>query len=413
MAHHTHTQSTSGGAHGGQLFQGMTRTRPPKNKSQAHPGVAPITPFAQGSQKFQPLPDPLGLPPYHYDIQSAVSDIQKQADQLGKIVLHVAGDTGGVKNPDYQAAVAAAMKGDLNRTDGTAPMFFYHLGDVVYFNGQLTEYYDQFYEPYNHYNVPILGIPGNHDGDPINAQQVSLDGWVDYFMTPEPRINPEAHDAPRATMCLPNVYFTVSCPFATIVGMYTNVPEHGSIDSVQQQWLTNEFASAPEDKALILALHHPIYSFDDHHSGSPRMADAVQHAINDSRRVPNIVFAAHVHNYQRIEKEIDGNSIPFIVAGNGGYYHLHGMNIDQSKGGKHAGKKGKHDGSVTDTDTGAHLIASNHNNHGYMTLTITPDEISGVASLVEEKHYPADPSFDTFSYSGKAMKLKDNVVVSL
>lgn len=157
MAHHTNSQSSSGGAHGGQLLQGMTRTRPPKNKSQAHSGIAPITPYAQGSQKFQPLPDPLGQPPYHYDIQSAVSGIQTVADQLGKIVLHVVGDTGGVKNPDYQAAVAAAVKGDLNRTDGTAPMFFYHLGDVVYFNGQITEYYDQFFEPYNHYNVPILG----------------------------------------------------------------------------------------------------------------------------------------------------------------------------------------------------------------------------------------------------------------
>jgi acid phosphatase type 7 len=58
------------------------------------------------------------------------------------------------------------MKGDLNRADGSAPTFFYHLGDVVYYNGQITDYYSQFYEPYNHYNVPILGIPGNHDGDP-------------------------------------------------------------------------------------------------------------------------------------------------------------------------------------------------------------------------------------------------------
>ncbi|MBV8073475.1 MAG: metallophosphoesterase [Acidobacteriaceae bacterium] len=403
----------SGGAHGGQLIQGMTRVRPPRNKSQAHPGVSPLTPFAHGSQKFQPLPDPLGQPPYHYDLQNLIPDIAQKAGELGKTVFHVVGDTGGVKNPDYQAAVAATMKGDLNRTDGTAPMFFYHLGDVVYFYGQITEYYDQFYEPYNHYNVPILGIPGNHDGDPINSSQTSLDGWVDYFMTPEPRVNPESHDAPRATMCLPNVYFTLDGPHATIIGMYTNVPEGGSIDSVQQQWLTNEFANAPEDKALVVALHHPIYSFDDHHSGSPRMADVVQHAINDSRRVPNIVLSAHVHNYQRIEKEVGDNSIPFIVAGHGGYYHLHGMNIDEGKGGKHTAKKGKHSGSVTDTDTGAHLISSNHTNHGYMTLTITPDEISGVVSLVEEKHYPADPAFDTFSYSSKPLKLQDNFVVSL
>ncbi len=401
----TDPQLQTGGAHGGHLRQGMTRQRPPMNSSQAHGGVAPLTSFAHGSQKFQPLPDPLGQPPYHYDLNQAVPDIAEVTKKLGKLVFHVVGDTGGVKNPDYQAAVAAAMKGDLNKTDGSAPLFFYHLGDVVYFNGQISEYYGQFYEPYNHYNIPILGIPGNHDGDPIDAKQTSLDGWVNYFMTPEPRINPDSHDAPRATMCLPNVYFTVNAPLVTIIGMYTNVPEHGSIDSVQQQWLTNEFATAPEDKPLLLALHHPVYSFDDHHSGSPRMADAVQHAINDSRRVPNMVLAAHVHNYQRIERSVGDLVIPFIVAGNGGYYHLHGMNVAPGKAGKQASKHGKHAQSVTDPATEAELIASNHNNHGYLTLTITKDAITGVASLVEEKHYPADPEADTFSYPAKAVTL--------
>src|SRR3984893_2584854 len=164
-------------------------------------------------------------------------------------------------------------------------------------------------------------------------------------MTPTPQVNPESRDAPRVSMSLPNVYFTLLCPFVTIIGMYTNVPEHGSIDSAQQQWLTNEFATAPKDRALILALHHPIYSFDDHHSGSPRMADAVQHAINDSRRVPNMVLAAHVHNYQRIERSLGGKQIPFIVSGHGGYPHLHGMNIDPGAGGKQAGTHGKHEKS--------------------------------------------------------------------
>jgi acid phosphatase type 7 len=84
-------------------------------------------------------------------------------------------------------------------------------------------------------------------------------------------LNPESHDAPRVTMCLTNVYFTLNCPFAVIIGMYTTVPEHGSVDSIQQQWLTNEFATTPADKPLILALHHPVYSFDDHHGGSPRI----------------------------------------------------------------------------------------------------------------------------------------------
>ena len=46
-------------------------------------------------------------------------------------------------------------------------------------------------------------------------------------------------------MTLPNVYWTLDSPFVTIVGMYTNVPEHGSIDSEQQQWLTHELADRP------------------------------------------------------------------------------------------------------------------------------------------------------------------------
>ena len=291
------------------------------------------------------------------------------------------------------------MKGDLNRPKGEAPQFFYHLGDVVYYNGQISEYYSQFYEPYNHYNVPIISIPGNHDGDPIDSSQTSLDGWVDYFMTPEPRINPESHDSPRVTMSLPNVYFTLNCPFVTIVGMYTNVPEHGSIDSVQQQWLTNEFATAPQDKALLLALHHPVYSFDDHHSGSPRMADAVQHAINDSRRVPNMVLTAHVHNYQRIEREIvkDGPT-PFMVIGNGGYYHLHGMNGDVG---------------VQDPDTQAKLIAGNHNNHGYSTLTVDAESISGFITTIDEVKYKGSAKADAFSYTAKALFLEKGAVVSL
>src|ERR1700678_2813067 len=84
------------------------------------------------------------------------------------------------------------------------------------------------------------------------------------------------------------------------IGMYTNVPDGGSVDSVQQQWISKEFATADPNKALIAALHHPIYSFDDFHSGSPNMANVLDQAINDSQRVPNMVLTGHVHHYHRI-----------------------------------------------------------------------------------------------------------------
>ena len=381
------------------LLQGTVGKRPQKGKSQIHTGIQPLSALSHRTQRFQPLPAPLGEPPYHYDIQIALPGITKLASDAGKIVFHTVGDTGGIKNPEYQMNVAAAMKRDLyNNKPGEAPSFFYHLGDVVYYNGEKSKYYDQFYEPYDHYSAPIFAIPGNHDGDPIDASQTSLDGWIAYFMTENAHVDPLSQDAPRVTLSLPNVYYSLICPFVTIVGMYTNVPEHGSIDSIQQQWLTNELNTADKNKALIVSLHHPIYSFDDHHSGSPAMADALQHAINDSRRVPNMVLTAHVHNFQRIEKEItNGQATPFLVAGLGGYYHLHNLNSAIN---------------TVDPQTGAKLIYADDKNHGYVTLTVDASQISGTLSIVDKVNGEVSIA-DTFSYSAVATYLKDSEVISL
>ena len=51
------------------------------------------------------------------------------------------------------------------------------------------------------------------------------------------------------------------------------------MDENQEAWLAAQLRAAPDNKALILSLHHPIYSFDDHHSGSVVMARAVEKAV--------------------------------------------------------------------------------------------------------------------------------------
>ena len=104
--HIEHPENRSVGPHGGHLRPGQIMERPPRNRSQAYGGVHPLTAFAQGSQKFQPLPEPLGQPPYYLDLESIIPGIEKQAGQLGKLVFHAVGDTGGVKDPEYQASVA-------------------------------------------------------------------------------------------------------------------------------------------------------------------------------------------------------------------------------------------------------------------------------------------------------------------
>jgi len=372
---------------------GHVGTRPQPGHSQLHGGVSALNPVTHRNTSFQPLPRPLKLPPYHYDITEGFPNIASAITQAGKQVFHVVGDTGGVQDGEYQSNVAGQMIDHLSAAGNNKPLFCYHVGDVVYFTGARDDYYAQFYEPYAHYEAPIFAIPGNHDGEVDDpSAQTSLDGWVGYFMQAHPDVDPISKDAPRVQMDLPNVYWTLMTPMATIIGMYTNVPEHGSIDSTQQQWLTNEFATAPDDRALLLALHHPIYSFDVYHSGSSKMADVLENAIRDTGRVPNLVLSGHVHDYQRIEQSIvEDEPTPFIVTGNGGYHNLHAVHSA-------VGTKA--------TDTGAVLKYTSPSTWGFLTLTIDKQHISGVSTEIN-RDGTLKPPGDKFSYSAEPIRLAD------
>jgi hypothetical protein len=358
--------------------------------SQAHPGVSSLDPITQRNTGFQPLPRPLGLAPYHYSLGDNFPQIAANIASAKKMVFHVMGDSGGVKDGEFQDHVAEHMMAELNATNPASPQFCYHVGDVVYFTGMHDDYYGQFYEPYSQYSAPILAIPGNHDGEVDDpTQQTSLDGWVAYFMQPHPDVDPVSKDAPRVGLSLPNVYWTMDTPYATFIGMYTNVPEHGSIDSVQQQWVTSEFAAAPQDRALILSLHHPIYSFDVYHSGSSRMSDVLENAIRDTGRVPNLVLAGHVHDYQVIEQTISGTKIPFVVSGNGGYHNLHQVHSNP--------------GDVA-PDTGA-VLKYAAVKWGFLTMTIDAKTISWVSTEIDRTGV-VTPG-DEFSYSATPIVLKN------
>jgi hypothetical protein len=376
---------------------GAVRVGPRKGRAQSHPGVHPLDAVAHRNTSFQPLPRPLGLAPYHYDLSEHFPDIADAITHDGKMVLHLIGDSGGVKDAEFQGNVASLMI-DALHNGANKPHFCYHVGDVVYYNGEKSQYYAQFYEPYSQYDAPIFPIPGNHDGevDDPTSGQTSLDGFVAAFMQANPDVDPISKDAPRVGLNLPNVYWTLVTPFATFIGIYTNVPEHGSIDSTQQQWITNEFATAPDDRALIVALHHPIYSFDTFHSGSSKMADVLENAIRDTGRVPNLVISGHVHDYQRIENHIAGETTPtpFLVIGNGGYHNLH--QVHSSPG-------------DVDSDTGATLRYAAVT-YGFLTLTVDKNWITGVSTEVDRNDTVKTPA-DKFKYTAKPLKLANGKTV--
>jgi hypothetical protein len=79
--------------------------------------------------------------------------------------------------------------------------------------------------------------------------------------------------------------------------------------------------NADKKKKLIVAMHHPVHSVAKNvsHRGSEEMGKLLTDACKFSGRVPELVLAGHVHNYQRFETNIDGKKCTFVVAGCGGH----------------------------------------------------------------------------------------------
>ncbi len=256
-----------------------------------------------------------------------------------KMVFHAVGDTGGVVAPQAQLAVADQMEADYLRADGDRPSFLYHLGDVVYYFGQRRYYNAQFYYPYRNYPGPILAIPGNHDGDLYEGEQTStsLDAFLDNFCSSSVRQLPEARPYRRTCMDQPGAYFQLETPFARIVGLYTNVAEGvGTIyPQSQVDWLVQRLKSLGDERAggdaraVIVAMHHPPLSADAQQGGGNGLLFQLEDCVKRSNQgrggspfVPDAVLSGHVHNYQRFTRTINGQRVPVLVAGAGGYHNL-------------------------------------------------------------------------------------------
>ena len=359
-------------------------------------------PRGKGSGTWFDLPKPTGTPPYHLDLASILTDAaMKKIHDKKRLVFHSVGDTGGVNTTTYQENVATYMELDFidPDPDGGNPSFYYHLGDVVYYDGEVINYHWEFYEPYMHYPAPIFAIPGNHDGDvdpndQFNKPSDSLKGFVRNFCSQAAIHLPEAADAPRDAMTQPNVFWTLDTPLATLVGLYTNVPEGGQMGPDQITWLHQELANAPKDRWLILSLHHPIYSAYGHHPGSLGLKTIIEEAAKLAKRVPDLILTAHVHDYQRFTGNINGAPVVTIVAGAGGYnqkLHTLDTKLFDPKGVPYQIEGGKET-----------LDSFNDFQHGYLLLDVQPGNIHGSYIAVDDPHAgqpvptkPAKP-YDTF-----------------
>ena len=303
-----------------------------------------------------------------------------QAIKDGVLVFHTVGDTGDYRGRQ-QDFVADMMKADADASaNDKKPAFLYHLGDVVYFAGDINKYGDNFYETYKDYPAFIVSVPGNHDcqpddpqDGPVDPNKAPLDGWVKNFMSPTPaQLGSLKTGANRTQMDLPNVFWTFTTPRATFVGLFSNVGEtEGEIHQDQIDWFKGELRAADPNLALIAAVHHPPFSGDVEHVGSSAVYKVLFDSFAAAKRYPDLILSGHVHNYQRFTCVVQNNGkslqIPCIVVGDGGYTRL--------------GKLQKINGAYPQTPLnlpdGLTLESYDHDNFGFLRLEVSATQISG------------------------------------
>ena len=340
-------------------------------------------------QTTEAIPAPWKTPPVMSLSDVIGANASQEIQNSGKIVFHSTGDTGGVKEPSHQFAVADAMSADIGTetyADGR-PAFFYHLGDVVYYFGQERYYYDQFYDPYRDYAGPIFAIPGNHDGVLFKSEPVpySLAPFYENFCSKTPTNDPAAKGFARTTMTQPGVYFALNAPFLKIIGLYSNTGESTGIISnattgtAQMQFLQSQLAAAATQRAqkgaspfaLVLAVHHPPFTISSSHFPSPDMLAQIDAACAAAKIWPDIVLSGHAHLYERYTRTMkaDGRQIPYVVAGNGGY-----LNLSTPRKGKNG--VNPQPGIPGNDGKGNQLTLDVYNNTSYGFLRLTVDEDS-------------------------------------
>ena len=319
----------------------------------------------QSSDRFRPPRALTHRAPYHLDLASVLPARALAIQKAGRLVFHVTGDTGGVNGLGAQQSVADHMARQIHESAmPDQPSFFYHLGDVVYYHGENEQYHDQFYYPYQEYPAPIFAIPGNHDGDTVEPEE-TLSAFYRHFCADEPMHLAEAGHSSRPTMTQPNCYWRLEAPLITIIGLYSNVS--GELDNTdrgettQFDWLIQELRTAPRDKCLLVAVHHPLYSLGKH-GGTQRIRDALLRAMKESARTPDAIFTGHDHCYQRFTLERDGRQVPIIIAGAGGFAGYDDLTPVREK---------------MELPPGVTLEAYNDTRPGFLRLTVDEKRLKG------------------------------------
>jgi hypothetical protein len=335
--------------------------------------------------QLEPIPDPIRDPTMM--LSEIIGDAGvAEIEQAGALIFHSVGDT-GMETGNTEQMVADAMSQDYNpSTPATSPAFFFHLGDVNYYDNTDKGYHAQFYEPYKTYPGKIIAIPGNHDGELFKydgtptGQQVTLGAFQENFCQAKTGVPPAAGTIYREMISQPAVYWYLNAPFIDIVGLYSNVAENPGyisgpiVGNNQKDWLTKTLTGikaarqpGQQRKALLIATHHPPFS-SGFHSSSTEMLDDIDDSCTQAGIMPDVFLSAHAHNLQCYTRYVSFGGkniqIPFIVCGGGGRPT---QSVPAATGQR------------TDDQTkiqSYHTFDKSADKYGYMNVTVTSNKLT-------------------------------------
>jgi hypothetical protein len=372
----------------------------------AHPFYTP-TPIAERSEvdgigsrmtdyiktQLLPIPDPIRNPPTMMLAEVIGDNGVAGIEQAGSMVFHCVGDTGTVSGT-MQQTVADAMTADYNIADPAhSPAFFFHLGDVDYYDNTDSGYHAQFYEPYKNYPGKIIAIPGNHDGELFKyngastGQTVTLEEFQTNFCQAKTGVPVnKAGTIYREMISQPGVYWYLNTPFIDIIGLYSNMAENPgyisdpTIGNAQKNWLTATLKSIStargtgERKALLIATHHPPLSTGSHSSSTEMLID-IDDSCTQADIMPDVFFSGHSHNIQTYTRFITFGgkelSIPFVVCGGGGRQI---QPVPSADGAKSADET---------TIPSSHTFDKSISSYGYSKVTVTKTKLTIVITTVD------------------------------
>jgi hypothetical protein len=217
----------------------------------------------------------------------------------------------------------------------------------------------------------------------------------------------------RTTMTQPGVYFTLNAPFVKIIGLYSNTGEttgilsDAKIGSAQLTFLRTQLQKAASQRAaknsfaLILAVHHPPFTLSKENFPSAAMLAEIDKICQQAKIWPDIVLSGHAHLYERYTRTLPSKytqvagaknvQIPYVVAGNGGYFNLSATRTGQGGADPQPGIAGT-DGKGNPLT----LDVYNNTTYGFLRLTVSPASIL-LESIGVDQSTGDTSNIDTFT----------------